>query len=345
MRCKKVKRLIDEGIGLSDKSVTKHIRSCPSCARAAEAAGILRDSIKAARENDNFQPTSLAFIRSRVEALAGARFEKETIMTAIKKQYKARPGLVAGLGVAIIAFLFITLVPFSYTRTVGYTATISGVDRSVDVTLEQFKGAIKALGYDDVIVERLPDGYRVANLSSKEAAQKVAGAFAVMSGVESTAKIEPVVKHTSGSLYAQVKEKLKVKIDASGMSDTEIEDAIRSKLTEAGFVNIDVQVTTPSDGERRISIRMDSPEPGDTAEKGEFKLELRDDSDDIFFDLPDKDRIEVETEGKTIEEIKAEVLARLAERGITDAQVDVKQRPDGKVEILVNVEKEKEIRK
>jgi hypothetical protein len=58
---------------------------------------------------------------------------------------------------------------------------------------------------------------------------------------------------------------------------------------------------------------------------------------------PAKEELGIDTEGKTNEQIKEELKKKLAEKGMKNPKITIKDRPDGKREINVEVEDEKQI--
>jgi len=350
MRCKEAKRRISESDGRLDRELLEHISECPSCARAAEAAGILKRAFTAARENELSFSTPFEKIHHRIESEAAEKKGKVAIMAKIKRQLGARPALVTGFGLAIIAFLFVTLVPFSYTKTVGYNLTCPKPEGEYQISADKYKAALETLGFTDVNVKVADAYYEVANLQSRDAARQAALTYAALTGSEDEAEIKPVRKKVSGSLYAQAKEnyismsvedgKAKISIDVSGKIDEEIKQAILDKLAAAGWTDADVQVSTNPDGNRQIRVHMASPN-----EEREAMLEVKmgDSAEDISMNFGMAGaEIEIDTEGKSDEEIRHEVIEKLKERGIINPEVEIITNPDGQREIKITVNKEEE---
>jgi len=339
LHCKEVIRLIDSHAGELDREVTEHIKSCPSCARAAEAAGVLRNTLDAATNNDIGDATPFDRIRSRTEAAVNAR--KENIMEKVKNQVGTRPRLIAGLGLAIVVFLFITLVPFSYTITVGYEVAFTNIENLEQIPAERVINAVKTLGYDKARIKVFPGQMTIGNLPSYLAAKEVSAAVRTVTGIEAVPEIVPIRQTVSGSLYAQVMDKMKIEVSTEGKTDAEIAEEIRQKLIANGFDEADVKVTSEGD-EKKIDVSVSrSGAEGEQETESRIELKLIDEGSDISFDAPQPaERLEIDAKGKTNEEIKAEIEAKLAAEGKEGAKVEVTTNADGQRQIKVEFEKE-----
>jgi hypothetical protein len=344
MRCKEAIRLINKLTGRSDNTalppeLLEHINNCPDCASAFKAITILNDSLKSEKEKP-IQTTSMAEIRNRIAARIEKK-KKESIMSIMKNQVNRRSGLVTGLSLAVIVFLLITLVPFSYTTTVGYDLVYTGLN-NLNIEPTQLERALAALGYENAAVEYNGDNCLITDLPSKQAALETAIAFKAITGSIIEPEMKPIMATVSGSLYAQVKDKIKIEVNTDGKTNDEIANEIRLKLTQI-YTNPVVTVTTVDDG-RKITITAGdstlAPDGG-VAEAKRIELILNSDGD-ISFDTPtapDAQGLEIDTEGKTDAEIKAEVEAKLAEQGEEGAEVDVTTNAEGKHEIRIKLEK------
>jgi len=350
MRCKVAKRRMNESIDGLDRELLEHILECPSCARAAEAAGILRKVFQAARENETQLSTPLEIIRTRIESKAQESKRKVAIMARIKRQFRARPGLVTGFGLGLIAFLFVTLVPFSYTRTVGYNLTCPKSDAQYEISTEKYEDALELLGITDVSVRSAGEYYEVGNLASRRAARQAALTYAALTDSEDKSEITEVKRKVAGSLYAQAKENYRlalknknrhqISITTEGMTDEEIKEAILKKLAENGWTDAQVRVSTEPDGNRRISVQMSTP---DSSHQEMFELETSGTAEDIYMDFGTAgDKLDIDTEGKSDEEIRQEIIEKLKDQSIIDPEVEVITTPDGQKEIKINIRKEEE---
>lgn len=346
MRCREVKQWMNDHPGkintLPPDSITRHIENCPECAQRLLAARLLWDRFEAEREKQAVATTSLDRIREKIEQRRTSLTNKKGIYAMFKDQIKTHPRLITGFGLMAVIIMALTLIPFSYTTTVGYRMCFNLDDPSSVNYLDSYRSALEALGYANTQVSLDGDCLHVASLPDKDAVREAEVAYRLIAGDNSDFKVEPIREKTSGSLYAQARQnKTKIEIDTKDMSDFEIEQEIIRKLTESGIIDPEVQVTTMPDGERRITIKSNSQGPEGEERKEMIELQLHGSDDvDFGFEIQSK-TIDVETEGKTPEEIEAAVRAKLAERGIHDADVNVIVSPDGKHEIQIEFKKEK----
>ncbi len=339
MNCRKARRLLNSHDAIIDMELINHIKSCPSCARLASAERMLESALHSEKNAQPDPETPMQIIRAKVETLSRQRtIEEKTIMSRFRSEFSRRPRLIAGFGLALVAFLFVTLVPFPYTKTVGYKVAFENVGAINNKAVNQLVATLNAMGYADIGIVVTDAGFNLLRLPTREAAREVAIAFQKVTGTDAEPDISRMTEKVSGSLYAQVVEKQRtIEIESEGKSDAEIESEIVQKLTEAGYQS-NVSVTTDANGQREIKIMMDKQD-SNAVEQENIILKCGD-TDKVGIGLPMK--VDVDTEGKTDNEICAEVKAKLAEQGITDAQVTVSTDPDGKRKIEVKVEKEEQ---
>ena len=347
MNCRKARLLLNNKNVVMDMELIKHLKICPSCAREAHASEILESALRHERKAQPSPETPFNILRAKVDVLSTQRTNQEkSIMSGIKNQFARRPRLVAGFGLALIAFLFVTLFPFSYTRTIGYTVSFSNVGDIANQISEPLVKVLNSMGYNDINIvltaaQRSAEAeeFKITGLPTRESAREASQAFQKLAGISAEPLINKVTEKTSGSLYAQALDKQRtIEIDAAGKSDPEIEAELTQKLTEAGYQG-NVSVTTSPSGERQVVVSM-SKEAGDTSEQEQLMINCKDsgDSGKIGIGLPIP--LKIETEGKTDDQIIQEVKAKLAEQGITDAEITVSPGPDGKKMIEVKVQKE-----
>ena len=299
MQCKDVKQWMNDNKGELSAAVAEHLSQCPSCARAARANRRLNDLFKASMDSETVP--SFEAIRSRTEALATESTPQEKIMAFIKNQFQTRPGVLAGATLAIAAFLFITLVPLSYTHTAGYTISVLDGGSDEDSTLQKVEKAIEDADADHVTMVISSEGdtkhYTIAALNSREVADRIVVALEDNVNERVKVSVEPVVRIKSDPIYAQVISKVKADsgvrpririqlpdvlfdgdeiVDAVQdleVSDTEIENRISKKFTDAGVPADEVSVSSETDadkGTRFVRIIL----PSDDTESGEMQLEM-----------------------------------------------------------------------
>ncbi|MEE9443800.1 MAG: FlgD immunoglobulin-like domain containing protein [candidate division Zixibacteria bacterium] len=159
MRCHEARKRIADlsqklSSGSMDEDIKRHIQSCPECALFAQAERTISrdlDTVAAIDDNDG---VSVANLRKRIESIAGMsqseKPEEFKIMSAIKRQLRARPRLSISLGTVIILLLFTTLIPFKFDRTIGYEVAVAGVDKNLAMDEDKITELFVALGLGDV---------------------------------------------------------------------------------------------------------------------------------------------------------------------------------------------------
>lgn len=179
----------------------------------------------------------------------------------------SRPKTSLTVVAAVVAFLFVTLVPFSYTTTVGYSVSFTGPNEQVAADPNQLVAAMSALGYDNVTANFNSDGvetvWELKGLADERAALAAVATFHTLTGTDLEPTIAPVTKKVSGSLYAQVREQLQqitISIDEASSQaeiEAEIEAQIQAQLEAMGFepTNVDV-ITTQIDSTIYIDIEI-----------------------------------------------------------------------------------------
>jgi len=345
MDCKKAMQQLNDADGRHNPELLKHLEACPACARAARAAKIIDDSFRTAASGPDEPVTPFAVLRSRIEQKAAKNQKEYSLMEKAQTHLSLRPRLYAGLIFAAAAFLFITLVPFSYTITTGYEAVATNVDQAQPISAKQLVNAMTTLGFADarVNLERADNGYsyRITNLPDWSAGRQAAAVLAALTGA-SDVQVNPTREKVSGSLYAQVTDnRTRIEVNTDGKTEEQIAQDIAAQLSAAGFMSPQVKVETDANGQTQISISGENS-TADANGQSEQTIELNlKGGGDMSFDMPAMDAphtIDIETAGKTNDQIKAEVEAKLAAQGVTGANVEIISRPDGKKEIRITRE-------
>lgn len=257
MRCHEAKKRIDAG-DLDDAALTEHLHQCAACSRLAEAERQLTCSLQHAAQATPSGGTPFPQLRQRIElAAAGAQRKERHIMSEILHQVRIHPRLSTGLALAVLVFLFTTLVPFSYQRISGYDATIAFAGVTEEVQKEKVEEALEAIGQSNVKVSVEQTGentsYRLKGFKSESQALQAIFALEMQAGTKGQSRIRPLLENVSASLYAQVIDGVKSVKDESteGKTDQEIERDIAAKLLAAGLLSPKVKVTTDADGMRK----------------------------------------------------------------------------------------------
>lgn len=208
MRCDEVKRRLNEKTGLPDGQLTAHLRTCPQCARAAEAARILDRLLIGAKEDMTLP--SLETTRNRVEWKAANQTKGKRIMSDIQHHLNARPRLWFAAGVAVMTLFFILVVPFSITRTIGYEVSISGIDIRGAVSPALLAASMTTLGYIDLDITTSGSGsssrYTISKIPTREEAEDIARTFVLVLPTSQTSQVTVRRLEVAASepLFAQV---------------------------------------------------------------------------------------------------------------------------------------------
>jgi len=261
MRCHEAKVRLNSASPI-DEELRKHLASCPACAKLASAEEILRKSFDESK-SDIPETTPFAFVRARVEARsAQVNTSKErSIMSSFLNRIYAHPRVSIGLIAAVLLFAVVTLVPFSYSHTVGYKVTCSQAPAGVQASLGRVTQALGALGFGGANVNANPDKgiVELTGFSTEKQAREAGAAFAQVTGYAGTPAVTPIRQTVSGSIYAQLREQFfEVRVEVDNRTDAEIAAEITSKLQAAGLNDADVRVTTGTGGSRQINVTASS---------------------------------------------------------------------------------------
>lgn len=173
----------------ADPELLEHLQHCAKCARLAEAARLLDKALATAKE-DPLDLPSLAMLQAGVERRlrTGTTPAREyRFMSAIKQQFKKRPHLGLGLGIAAVALILLTLIPFTVEKTIGYEVAFAGVDERLALDENRFTEFLTQLGiehanYDVSDCDKVCN-VKITELQSEADAQILVAAFRKMQNV------------------------------------------------------------------------------------------------------------------------------------------------------------------
>lgn len=193
---------------------------------------------------------------------------KERLMP-VTDSIRRRPWL-ATAGVATAAVLVLSVVPVSYTRTVGHDvsvklANVNDVASAAGIAAE-LKSMLKA---GSVAVKAAEDGAGTtvtfeafvpasAGVNAGARAQAVAKELTAR-GFAATAATAPRRERVSGSVYAFARD-LVIRVEMEGKTAPQIEAEIRDQLAAAGVTNTVVSVKDEGD-RREVMIRAEEHVP------------------------------------------------------------------------------------
>jgi hypothetical protein len=167
--------------------------------------------------------------------------------------------------------------------------------------------ALGAIGYGNISVKvSVSDkgaDYEFSSLPSLQAAREVATAFAALTKTAAVPRIMPRIETVSASLYAQARNRMvQIEVNGEGKTDEQIKAEIEAKLAAQGFSGSIVYLKTDSTGRKNINLQIEESDsmPGQAGTT-----------------------IDIDTHGKTDDQIKAEVAAKMAAQGHPKAQINV----------------------
>jgi len=334
--------------------ILEHLKGCRKCALEYEASRALDSAFIAARGEEHLPPSPFNDLKSGLEQLSPP-IKENSIMAKIKNQVTGHPKFSFGIGAAICLFAFILLVPISYEKTVGYDLAISGISTEDSTDKNVAADVVTAMGYGDAAFSFEVAGNQVnlyvRNLPSEKAAKEISSAITSLMRSVPDIVITPIIAQATGSIYAQVKDKIDLKVVTEDKSDEEVKEEIEEGLKKRGYENPRVVVESDSVGQRRIKIEhhvrirnSEKPESDNKTFESMEQMEIVVGEDGVGeITIPVKEKIDIDTEGKTNEQIIKELEKKLSEKGMNNPKITVKDLPDGKREINIEVEEEKNI--
>ena len=209
----------------SDTELLEHLKTCPACARQAEVARELRQAFAEASVPDEADDIGWPEQIHRVETAAGSLSHqpKETlIMSTLKRQWKLRPKLSAGIVVAAIVLLAAAVIPFKFDQTVGFEVAVAGVNRDLALNQNRLDEFLKQLGLTNakIHVTGCDSTCRliVSSLESPVEADLVARAFEEIANVDVNISLNEVTEEVSGTVITHAIQKIFVFEGGDGLT-------------------------------------------------------------------------------------------------------------------------------
>ena len=183
-------------------------------------------------------------------------------MARILNTLGAHPRLSVGLVAGFALLLFGTLVPLPYSSIIGYSVKLTAPADS-PLAPQAYADALHAAGISNPSVNaNYTDNatqYTIIGLSSKEEAEMAVRTGQTLLGTDAESSIVPLVKRTSGTLYAQAMEKLfRVEVTIDGKTNEEIAAEIAAQVAAQGGQVKEVRIERSDDGQMQIEIEIDS---------------------------------------------------------------------------------------
>jgi len=113
--------------------------------------------------------------------------------------------------------------------------------------------------------------FKISGLPDKDAARNAGVLFVTLTGTDAKPEVKLVLRDVTGSLYAQIKDKLidnarvQISLNTEGLTDEEISADILEQLAMQGFQVAEVTTTTTPDGERAVQIKLERTVDADSA--------------------------------------------------------------------------------
>ncbi len=263
-------------------------------------------------EMDN--PSNLQALRYQIETSSSRK--ESRFMSQLQNRIKSHPRFSLIFAATVAVLVFVVLVPFSYHRTIGYQIEYAIGDMANAPSAEAINAALSAIGQNEAratfTYDKNNGKCQISVLPNMKAVKETQALFTSIMGSFADPKIVPVVELVSGSLYAQVKDKVvKVEVDATNKTDQQIQDEIKAKLEAQGFKGSVIYVKSDRD-----SLGQDS-----TCQI-KFELSVKGDSI-VTYNEGACELLQIDGRGKTPEQIQSEIQQRLNEKGMANAKVQV----------------------
>jgi hypothetical protein len=343
MRCAEARRRLNRK-EIPDSDLARHLSECPACSRHALAERLLNSALTGERDQREGAVTPFSDVRSSLMACINEKEGKEkSLMWLAGEQLKRHPRSSLGLALAVAVFAFLILVPLPYSRIVGYEVSFKDADSGQDIPAEELDRTLTILGYEQppisVVTGTGSEDYTTLYLPTESAAKEVSFAFQSLTGKRVKVMSRPIVRSVSASLYAQVRERIKIEVEGKDKTDAQIRSEIEEKLKAQGFSNPDVSVESRSDGMREIRIGIQDSSQTEEKQK-EMRILLP--SDETIKIKEPSLEIKVDSEGKTDDEVREEIRTKLGEKGIRNPEIRITKDSEGRRHIELKIEKEEE---
>jgi hypothetical protein len=224
MRCHDAKNRIDDlatsGIvWTTDATLVEHIEQCPTCAEYAVVSDKLSGLITAGREDDAVGATPIEMQRQQVEARAASSKRPTRTRTVAWSwlpdlSMTHRPVLRAGIATMVLLITAVSIIPFTFHRTVGYDLNFDGVDHQLVHDDELICELLTDLGLLEAGVDRCGCDataccLSILDLKSEQEVILVAGAIGRLHDETLTTKITPIRAKASLSLLQRASDMFK----------------------------------------------------------------------------------------------------------------------------------------
>jgi len=134
-----------------DNELVKHLKSCPDCRQLAQTEASLQGDFELLRREEPPTGLDINTLKEKVETAEVNSHQAKTagdLSFYAAEIFKSRRRFKIAFGLVAIIIVFMALVPFNFTETVGYEVSISGIDRNIAMDNREIKSLLSALGMD-----------------------------------------------------------------------------------------------------------------------------------------------------------------------------------------------------
>jgi hypothetical protein len=272
MRCHQVQRRIIRSEGppdecLRDDKVCRHIENCRKCRLFLQAESMLRHDLRSAASDDMAKTVSFADLKANVEKLAAKpdnyNNRENILMKILTYPILTKPRLGITLAVISVIIAFVTLVPFHFSRTVGYEVAVATADDDVIIDENKVDDLLKTLGIENASYS-LGDcdpkcKVIISDLKSKEDVDILITALDEI-GQCKVVYIKPVIDEDNITIMDEAKHRITIR-DESTSDEEEIHSIVIDKLNALNPDSSNpfsiVMKVKENDDESRIDIKFE----------------------------------------------------------------------------------------
>ncbi|MCK5127355.1 MAG: hypothetical protein KAR42_13955 [candidate division Zixibacteria bacterium] len=205
---KQIQRMLHKELNGLDNSALKHIKQCSKCYHEYTVVQALRTSYKTVREMPKQDIIPFTEIKNTVEnSVNGLKKNPDSRSWGFRK-----PVLSFSLGTLFVVFCLFALIPFQYSKTIGYEVAFAGVDITIVEEDNFICDILCDLGLHDADVDvkgcNVTCSLLIIDLASKEDAEKVVEAFTLISDHNITSNVIPIKARKSATLLNRANDKI-----------------------------------------------------------------------------------------------------------------------------------------
>lgn len=155
MRCRQARERLNRyrwkpGEFRRDEELVEHLKTCPGCRGLLRAEESLREDFDLLSRSEPPDKLDFETLKEKVETVGvdSHRVKTAGIFSFSGEIVKTRRRYKIALALVTAAIVFLALVPFNFTETVGYEVSISGIDRNIAMDNQEIKSLLYALGME-----------------------------------------------------------------------------------------------------------------------------------------------------------------------------------------------------